>query len=145
VYTTTFTIGGTGTAGTPVTGFAMDLSVSADNRFAVFVNPASLGTAALATSTANYVAPDNAYSYSPLNVTLTSGFVIGVNTISIEVQNAGSANTATTNYSGLLVYGSNFVGLPELGSWLPLAAAVGAYGLWFWRRSRTGGRALRLA
>jgi hypothetical protein len=135
VYSTTFTIGGTGGTGAAVTGLTIQLSVSADNSFAVFVNPAS-SAAALATSTANYVSPDNAYSYSPLNVSLTSGFVIGVNTISIEVQNAGTANNDTVNYSGLLVYGTNFVGLPELGGWLPLAAAAGAYALWVWRRSR---------
>jgi hypothetical protein len=72
-----------------------------------------------------------------MNVSLTSGFVIGVNTISIEVQNEGSSTgAAQTNYSGLIVYGSNFVGLPESGTWLPVAAAAALYAVWCFRRSR---------
>jgi hypothetical protein len=136
VYTTTFTIGGNGTTGDAVSGFTMTLSISADNNFAVFVNPAT-SARALATSTANYVSPANTYTASPMNVSLTSGFVIGVNTISIEVQNEGSSTgAAQTNYSGLIVYGSNFVGLPESGTWLPVAAAAALYAVWCFRRSR---------
>jgi hypothetical protein len=80
--------------------------------------------------TAAYVSPDNAYTATAA-VSLTSGFVIGVNTISIEVENAGVANGSNINYSGLLVYNVGLSGLavPELGTWLPLAAALGLYGL----------------
>jgi hypothetical protein len=136
VYTTTFTITGNGTTGDAITGLTMNLSVSADNNFAVFVNPTNTA-AALATSSAKYVSPANEYTYAPLNVSLTSGFVIGVNTISIEVENSGGGtNVGNTNYSGVIVYGSGFVGLPETGTWLPLAAAAGFYAAWFLRRSR---------
>jgi hypothetical protein len=133
IYTTTFTISGNGSAGTAVTGFTLNLSLSADNNFDVFVNPAST-TAELGVGTAAYVSPDNAYTATAA-VALTSGFVIGVNTISVEVENAGVASGHNINYSGLLVYNVGFAGLavPELGTWLPLAAALGLYGLLAWR------------
>jgi hypothetical protein len=135
VYTTTFTITGNATAGTAITGLTMQLSVAGDNTFAVFVNPSNTATA-LAQSTAKFVAPSNAYTYAPLNVSLSSGFVVGVNTISIEVQNAGGSNSISTNFSGVMVYGSNFIGAPEVGSWVPVAAAALLYALWAWRRAR---------
>jgi hypothetical protein len=128
VYTTTFTISGNGSAGTAVTGFTLNLQLAADNNFDIFVNPASTSQA-LAVGTAAYVSPVNAYTATSA-VALSSGFVIGVNTISIQVENAGSAGASNINFSGLLVYSAGFSGLavPEVGSWLPLAAALGFYG-----------------
>jgi hypothetical protein len=128
IYTTTFTISGNGTAGTAVTGFTLNLQLSADNSFDVFVNPAST-TAVMLGGTAKYVSGANAYTASSA-VALTSGFVIGVNTISVEVQNAYAASSGSINYSGLLVYGAGFSGLvvPEVGTWLPLVGAAALYG-----------------
>jgi len=134
VYTTTFTITSTAAAGTAITGLTLNLQVSADNSYAVFVNPSN-SRAFLSTSTAAYVSGANAYTAAPSAIALTSGFVVGVNTISVEVQNASTGNSYSTNYSGVLVYGAGFVGLPEYGTWLPLAAAVTLYGCWAWRRS----------
>jgi hypothetical protein len=134
VYTTTFTLTSTAAAGTAITGLTLNLQVSADNSYAIFVNPASSG-AFLGTSTAKYVSGANSYGTSS-NVALNSGFVVGVNTISIEVQNAGTGASYQTNYSGLLVYGAGFVGIPECGTWLPLAIAVALYGAWFRRERR---------
>jgi len=136
VYTTTFTITSTAAAGTAITGFTLNLNVSADNSYAVFVNPSNSG-AFLGTSTAKYVSGANAYSAAPSAIALTSGFVVGVNTISVEVQNAGTGNVYSTNYSGVLVYGAGFIGIPEYGTWLPLVAAAVLYGCWVWRRSRS--------
>lgn len=136
VYTTTFTITGTGTGA--ITGLTLNLNVSADNSYAIFVNP-STSAAFLSTSTAKYVSGANAYGTASA-IALTSGFVVGQNTISIEVQNAGTSNSYQTNYSGLLVYGAGFVGLPEYGTWLPLAAALAVYGAWV-----LGGRGRALA
>jgi hypothetical protein len=136
VYTTTFTITSTAAAGTAITGLTLNLNVSADNSYAVFVNPAS-SAAFLSTSTAKYVSGANAYSAAPSAIALTSGFVVGVNTISVEVQNASTSNSYATNYSGVLVYGAGFIGIPEYGTWLPLAAAAALYGCWAWRRSRS--------
>lgn len=134
VYTTTFTITGNGTAGTAVTGFTLNLQVSADNNFDIFVNPAST-TTALGVGTAAYVSGANAYTAASA-IALTSGFVIGVNTISIQVENAAAAGSSSINYSGLLVYGGS-VALPEVGAWLPLVAAMTLYGAWRGRRSFT--------
>jgi len=138
VYTTTFTITGNATAGTAVTGFTLNLQVSADNNYDVFVNPTST-TKELGVGTAAFVSGANAYTAASA-IALTSGFVIGVNTISIQVENAAATGTSSINYSGLLVYGGS-VALPEVGAWLPLAAAIALYGAWRWTRSVTDRRA----
>jgi hypothetical protein len=135
VYTTTFTITGTGTGA--ITGFTLNLSLAADNSFSIFVNPASTRTV-LNPATAAYVSAASAYTATSA-VALTSGFVVGVNTISIEVENAGKAGTSQINYSGLLVYGAGMTGvLPEVGTWVPMVGAVLVYGLLFMARRRLG-------
>jgi hypothetical protein len=135
IYTTTFTISGNGTAGTAVTGFTLNLQLAADNSFDVFVNPAST-TAVMLGGTAKYASGGNAYT-STSAIALTSGFVIGVNTISVEVQNAYTSGAGQINYSGLLVYSAGFAGVvPEVGTWLPLAAGSALYGVWAWRAFR---------
>ncbi len=144
VYTTTFTISGNGAAGTAVTGFTLNLSVSADNSFDIFVNPTATNQE-LNTAYAAYVSSPNAYTANS-TIALSSGFVIGVNTLSIQVENAANANASMVNYSGLLVYQAGFSGLavPEVGSWLPLVAAAALYGFVCWRRGwgRRAGRSI---
>lgn len=135
VYTTTFTLTSTAAVGTAITGLTLNLQVSADNSYAIFVNPSNSG-AFLSTSTAKYISGANAYGTSSA-IALSTGFVVGVNTISIEVQNAGTSASYQTNYSGLLVYGGGFIGIPEYGTWFPLALATAAYGAWGrWGRRR---------
>jgi hypothetical protein len=135
VYTTTFTITGNAAAGTAVTGFTLNLKVSADNSFDIFVNPTATNQY-LNTANAAYASSPNAYTATSA-IALSSGFKIGVNTISIQVENAAAANVSSVNYSGLLVYQAGFSGLvPEVGSWLPLAAAAALYGCVALRRRR---------
>jgi hypothetical protein len=69
--------------------------------------------------------------------------VIGTNYIVIEVDNtynvSGGSSSTSLNASGLLVYqvgSANLLNgnpIPEVGTWLPVVAALGVFG---WRRIR---------
>jgi hypothetical protein len=159
IYTMTFSITGTG-SGTVTNNVAINLTVAADDDYAIFVNGAvntntfsstygdlmSSDTAALSgsnawtNSTMAWLANYNSSSFSS-----NSAFKIGTNTISIVVTNSnevpGSTSATTLNPSGLLVYEIGGEGMlvngspvPEVGAWLPVAGALGLFGFLVWRR-----------
>lgn len=84
-----------------------------------------------------------------------SQFKIGTNYLTIVVDNTnsvtGSSSSTALNASGLLVYQVGSAALingnpvPEVGAWLPLVGALGAYGLSFWRRGRKNRLAIAAA
>jgi hypothetical protein len=145
VYTLAFTVAGTG-SGTVTNAISIGLTISADDQYAVYVNPSGSPTPA-ATGTSAW---NNTTSATLQNGTNgfngNSQFVIGTNYLVIVVDNTnsvnGSSSSTATNASGLLVYqvgsavtiGGNPV--PEVGTWLPLVAAMGLYGVFAWRRGR---------
>jgi hypothetical protein len=150
VYTLAFTITGSGAQGTTVTNaISINLTIAADDNASIYVNPSGNGTT-LPTGTAAFSVNSawtnttSATLQNGTNGTGTSGnsvFKIGTNYLTIVVTNAGGANP---NASGLLVYqvgqaitidGNPIQGvIPEVGTWLPIAAAVGLFGWCRWRR-----------
>ncbi|HTL68025.1 MAG TPA: hypothetical protein VL200_10215 [Lacunisphaera sp.] len=157
VYRLAFTIGGTGT-GTVTNDIQISMTIAADDAYTVYVNPASSptvskfgvisagGTAASASGTAAW---NNTNSFALGNSTANGGvnnssFVIGTNYIYVVVANTnsqtGSSSSTALNPSGLLVYqvgsGVSIDGkpVPEAGTVLPVALAVGLWGWRFWRR-----------
>ncbi|HVZ64458.1 MAG TPA: hypothetical protein VG936_07795 [Lacunisphaera sp.] len=159
VYRLAFTIGGTGT-GTVTNDIQISMTIAADDAYTVYVNPASSptvsktgtisagGTAASASGTAAW---NNTTSFALGNSTVHGGvnnssFVIGTNYIYVVVANTnsqtGSSSSNALNPSGLLVYqvgsGVSIDGkpVPEVGSILPVALAIGLWGWRFWRRRR---------
>jgi hypothetical protein len=150
VYTLAFTIAGSGAAGTTVTnGISINLTIAADDNASIYVNPSGNGTT-LPTGTAAFAVnsawgnTSSATLQNGTDHTGTSGnsvFKIGTNYLTIVVTNAGGTNP---NASGLLVYqvgtamtidGNPVQGvIPEVGTWIPLAAALGLFGWTFWRR-----------
>jgi len=153
VYTLAFEITGTGSVGSLVTNaISIGMTIASDDQYSVFVNPSGNGTS-LPTGTASatgYNAWTNTNAFTLQNGTDGSGtsgnaqFVIGTNYIVIEVDNTNSLTSASTNTdlnaSGLLVYqvGSAVTidghPVPEVGTWMPMAGALGLYGLFAWRR-----------
>ena len=161
VYTLAFNITGTGGAGSTVTNaVSISLTLSADDQYKVYVNPTGNGATlptgtAAATGTSAWNNTTAVTLQNGTNGTGTSGnsiFVVGTNYISVVVDNTNSITTTSTstafNPSGLLVYqvGSatlvNGTPVPEVGTWLPLAAALGLYGWSTRRRSRQDAAAL---
>ena len=154
VYTLAFNIQGTGNAGdTATNAISISLTLSADDEYAVYVNPTGNGTS-LPTGTAA-ATKTNAWNSTAV-VTLQNGtdgtgtsgnsiFKIGINYLTIVVDNTnsvtGSSGSTALNPSGLLVYQVGTATLidgkpnpaPEVGTWLPV---LGALGLFCWRRSR---------
>ncbi len=153
VYTLAFNIVGTG-SGTVKNAVSIGITISADDQYAIYVNPAGNGTSiptgtAAATGFSAWNNSSSATLQNGTNGTGTSGnsvFKIGVNYLTIVVDNTnsatGSSSSTATNASGLLVYqvGSaitiNGNPIPEAGTCLPLFGAVGLYGLFAWRRGR---------
>jgi hypothetical protein len=156
VYRLAFTISGTG-SGTVSNNIQISMTIAADDSYTVYVNPASSptvnssgvissgGTAASASGTSAW---NNTTAFTLGNSTSGGGsnnssFVIGTNYIYIVVNNSnsqtGNNSSTTLNPSGLLVYqvgsGVTIDGkvVPEVGTWLPLAGALGLFG---WRRMR---------
>ena len=145
VYTLAFNINGSGAAGTVVTNqVAITLTIAADDQYAVYVNPTLNGNGSINTGSSTVggtglAAWGNTQSVSLQNFGAgnNSVFKIGVNYITIEVDNTngiGTGSTATaTNASGLLVYqvGSAMtidgVVVPEVGTWLPVVLALGLF------------------
>ncbi|MFT3783124.1 MAG: hypothetical protein QM790_14035 [Nibricoccus sp.] len=108
-YALTFDITGSGTGA--VNNAAITLTLYVDDAATILVN----GKQATA------VSGTNLYK-NPTTLTLSSGFVIGSNTISISVANAGGA-------TGVMV--SSITGaVPETGAWIPVAIMIGAFA-WF--------------
>lgn len=158
VYRLAFTISGTG-SGAVTNNIQISMTIAADDAYTVYVNPASAptvnnsgsinsgGTTASASGTSAW---NNTTSFTLGNNssgggTNNAGFVIGTNYIYVVVANTnsqtGSNSSTALNPSGLLVYqvGSAMTidgkPIPEAGTWMPLALALGLFG---WRRFRRG-------
>ncbi|HEY4247872.1 MAG TPA: hypothetical protein VGM64_13545 [Lacunisphaera sp.] len=151
VYKLAFTISGTGrTVGNDV---SISLTIAADDQYSVYVNPASAptvtassgtidtgGTAASGSATSAW---NNTTSLTLQNYGTGSAnnasFVIGTNYLYVVVANtnsqSGTSGSAALNPSGLLVYQVGTATLidgkpvPEVGTWLPVVAALGVFGL----------------
>jgi len=153
VYTLAFTITGTG-GGTVNNAISISLTISSDDQYRIYVNPSGNGLT-VPTGTAA-AAANNAWN-NTTSVTLENGsggnngnslFKIGVNYLTIVVENTnsltGSSSNTSVNPSGLLVYQVGSAALidgkpiPEVGTWLPIVGAVGLYGAFAWRRRRVG-------
>jgi hypothetical protein len=158
VYTLAFQITGSGAAGTLVTNaISIGLTAAADDQYSIYVNPGGYGGngTALPTGTAA-VTRTTAWTNTAVG-TLQNGtngtngnsrFYIGTNYVTIVVDNtnsiSGSSTATALNASGLMVYelsnavtinGAPITGfVPEVGAWLPVAAALGLFGLCSWRR-----------
>lgn len=148
IYTLAFTISGTG-SGLVTNAVSIGITISADDQYAIYVNPSGNGTTvpsgtAAATGTSAWSNTTAATLQNGTNGTGTSGnsqFKIGTNYLVVVVDNTnsatGSSSSTTTNASGLLVYqvGSavtiNGNPVPEEGTWLPVAGAavLGLYSL----------------
>jgi len=159
VYRLAFTVSGTG-GGTVTNNIQISMTIAADDSYAVYVNPASSptvnssgvisagGTNSSASGTSAW---NNTTSFALGNSTSGGGvnnssFVIGTNYIYVVVANTnsqtGTNGSNALNPSGLLVYqvgsGVTIDGkvIPEVGSYLPVVAALGIFG---WRRLRRRG------
>ncbi len=161
IYTLAFDIVGSG-SGTVTNAISIGITISSDDQYSIYVNPAGNGTSiptgtAAATGTNAWNNTSTATLQNGTNGTGTSGnskFVIGTNYIVVVVDNTnsatGSSTSTATNASGLLVYqvGSavtiNGNPIPEEGTWLPVAgaAALGLYSLFGRRRGRASLTAL---
>jgi hypothetical protein len=150
VYRLAFTITGTGT-GTVNNKISISLTIAADDRYEIYVNPtitngeiASTNTAAATRNNAwNNTTAEYLQNYTGGGHADNADFRIGTNYIYIVVDNTnsitGSSNSNALNPSGLLVYqvGSAVLidgkPVPEVGAILPV---FGALGLFFLRRFR---------
>lgn len=160
IYTLAFTIIGTGT-GIVTNSVSISLTISADDQYSIYVNPSGNGTT-VPTGTA--AGSGTSAWNNTTSVTLQNGtngyngnsqFKIGTNYLTIVVDNTnsvtGSSSSTALNASGLLVYQVGSAALingnpvPEVGAWLPLVGALGAYGLSFWRRGRKNRLAIAAA
>lgn len=155
VYRLAFTITGSGGNGSDVTNnVSISLTIAADDQYTVYVNPVDAptvrnsgeirtgGTAASASGTSAW---NNTTSVVLRNygsgAANNADFVIGTNYLYVVVANTnsqtGSSDSSALNPSGLLVYQVGAATLidgnpvPEVGTWLPVAAALGVFG---WRR-----------
>ena len=154
VYTLAFTITGSGTSGSSVTNnVSISLTIAADDQYSVYVNPASAPTVTARTgaiNTGGTAASGSATSAWNNTTSLTlqnygtgsannASFVIGTNYLYVVVANTnsqtGGSTSAALNPSGLLVYQVGSATLidgnpvPEVGTWLPVVAALGVFGL----------------
>ncbi|MFT3868631.1 MAG: hypothetical protein QM715_09040 [Nibricoccus sp.] len=112
-YTLSFNIAGSGTGA--VSGVNVYMTLAVDDSAIITVNGG------------NGVSTTGSGQWSRTqNVTLSNGFVIGTNTITITVSNSGSGP------SGVMVSSISGV-VPEVGAWIPLAMA---FGLLAWARFR---------
>ena len=152
IYTLAFTITGSGAQGTVVTNaISISLTIAADDQFAVYINPSGNGTTIPTPGTNTPIGYSAWGNTTPATLTNTGGsanaqFVIGTNYLVVVVDNTDSVTgnqTQGNNASGLLVYqvgtamtidGNPIQGvIPEVGTWLPVAGALGLLG---WRRRR---------
>ena len=154
VYQLAFYIGGTGT-GTVTNQVSISLTIAADDQYSVYVNPASgptvnnsgvINTGGTAASGSRTSAWNNTTSLTLQNFgpAADADFVIGTNYLYIVVANTNSqtnnSNSNSVNPSGLLVYqvGNALMidgqVVPEVGTILPVVAALGVFGLRRFRR-----------
>jgi hypothetical protein len=154
VYQLAFYIAGTGT-GAVTNQVSISLTIAADDQYSVYVNPASgptvnnsgvINTGGTAASGSRTNAWNNTTSLTLQNfgAAANADFVIGTNYLYIVVANTNSqTNTSSSNSvnpSGLLVYqvGNALMidgqVVPEVGTILPVVAALGMFGLRRFRR-----------
>ena len=133
---------------------SISLTIAADDQYSVYVNPTLNGNGSVKTASSTLAGSGtNAWGNTQPVVLQNFGvgaannsvFKIGINFITIEVDNTNSITTGSTstalNPSGLLVYqlgSANLIDgnpIPEVGTWLPVVAALGVFG---WRRLRRG-------
>jgi hypothetical protein len=151
IYTLAFTIVGTGN-GIVKNSVSISLTISADDQYAIYVNPTGNGTT-VPTGTA--AGSGTSAWNNTASVTLQNGtngkngnsqFVVGTNYLTIVVNNTnsvtGSSGSTARNASGLLVYQVGSAALingnpvPEPGTVLMVMSALGIYGVGTWRRGR---------
>ena len=151
VYTLAFQITGTGTAGTITNNgtivtnqISVSLTISADDQYQVYVNPALNASGAVTTAPIAGLTGTAAWNNTQ-TVTLqnfgsaganNSVFRIGTNYLTIVVDNTNSKTgnqSAALNASGLLVYqiGNAMtidgVVVPEVGTWMPVVLGLGLF------------------
>ncbi len=156
VYRLAFTITGAGGNGSAVSNnVSISLTIAADDQYSVYVNPSSAptvdnagvistgGTAASGSGTSawNNTAAITLQNYG--GAAKNADFKIGTNYLYVVVANTnsqtGTNGSSALNPGGLLVYqigAAAIVGgtpVPEVGTWLPVVAALGVFG---WRRVR---------
>ena len=150
VYRLAFTIGGTG-SGTVTNSVSITLTIAADDQYSVYVNPAAAPTVnntgainagGTAASGSRGGAWNNTTSLTLQNfgagAANNASFVIGTNYLYVVVANTnsktGSDPSTALNPSGLLVYQIGTATLidgnpiPEVGTWLPVVAALFSFG-----------------
>jgi hypothetical protein len=150
VYRLAFTVSGTGT-GTVNNNISISLTIAADDRYEIYINPTMSGGEIAGSNTAaatrnnawNNTTAEYIQNYTGGGHADNANFVIGTNYIYIVVDNtnsiSGSSGSNALNPSGLLVYqvGSAILidgkPVPEVGAILPV---LGAIGLFFLRRFR---------
>jgi len=153
VYRLAFTIVGTG-SGTVSNNVSISLTLAADDQYSVYVNPTlnangSINTgsstlAATRTNAWNNTSAAYLQNYTDANGSANSTFVVGTNYIYVVVDNTnsvvGTSGSNALNPSGLLVYQVGALAMingnpvPEVGTVLPVVAALGLFG---WRRIRS--------
>lgn len=155
IYTLEFTVYGTGKK--KVTNeVSISLTIASDDQYTIYVNPkfnsdgsiktskstpSASGTSAWNNTTTNYL-----QNFDDENASKNAKFKLGTNKIVIVVDNTnsatGSSGSSALNPSGLLVYQLGSAAtidgnpIPEAGAWLPIAGAVGLFGVMSWRRRR---------
>ncbi len=160
VYRLAFTITGTGT-GRVRNDISISLTLAADDQYSVYVNPDVNANGSINTSGSNTNlagSRTNAWNntsalylqnYDDANGSNNSRFVLGTNYIYVVVDNTnsqtGTNGSNALNPSGLLVYQVGNATLidgnpvPEVGTILPVAAALALFGLRRLRARTTGG------
>ena len=155
VYTLAFTIAGDNIGSAVTNQVSITLTLAADDQASVYINPTlnadgSINTASSKLGGALTSAWSNTQTLTLQNFDNgvnadNAKFVIGVNYLTIQVDNTNSLSGPSTstdlNASGLLVYQTGSAAtvissklVPEVGAWLPV---LGALGLFCWRRFRT--------
>lgn len=149
VYQLAFTISGTG-GGAVSNNVSISLTIAADDQYTIYVNPTfgsggiTSAASASRTSAWNNTQAEYLQNYNGGGHSDNSNFVIGTNYIWVVVNNTnsitGNSNSTSLNPSGLLVYqvGSAVLidgkPIPEVGTMLPVVAAVGLFALRRFRR-----------
>jgi len=142
VYTLAFTITGSG-SGTVTNHLSISMTLAADDELKLYVNPSGNGQS-LPTGTAAFSvgagAWNNTVSKSIDNYSLNNAtFKIGTNYLVAVVENTDShsGSDASTNWNagGFMMYQVGSLAIidgkpiPEMAPWMPIAGALGLYGL----------------
>ena len=147
VYRLAFTVGGSG-SGAVTNHISISLTLAADDQYSVYVNPSLNANGSVNTASTLGGSRTSAWSntsalylqnFTDSNGSNNSTFVIGTNYIYVVVDNTNSQTgingSNALNPSGLLVYQVGNATMidgkpvPEVGTWLPVVAALGVFGL----------------